>query len=407
MNINRDNADIRRLSQQGLSLIELMIAMLIGLLLILGVLQVFSASRVSYQLSEGMSRTQENSRFAIDMLQRDIRMAGHFGCISDQALNPWGKPSTFASSFENNAGVPPTESALRFDLSIQGFDAQGSAPGDSLTLLATPTAGGGVYTPALPADVQTAIGARLIPGSDVLALRYLLPEGVPVTEVSGSTNQPGLKFETAKWDILRNGMTSPGLFGISDCTQAQVFQANTAAAGLVKMGAAANNRVATFKTALSGSQMMLYRAESVVYFIGRNDAGRPSLYRARFNAPPGGALTHELMEVVEGIENMQLLYGVDRRGLASGRYSGVIDHQSTAQQIAAGGANGNPAGWRNVGLVQVGLLASSPEHSASRRPDNNLSMLGVSYTLPTDARYRAVYETTVALRNRLFGETER
>ncbi|PJK12854.1 pilus assembly protein PilW [Lysobacteraceae bacterium NML07-0707] len=407
MNINRRYVDIRWSLQQGLSLIELMIAMLIGLLLILGIMQVFSASRVSYQLSEGMSRTQENSRFAIDMLQRDIRMAGHFGCISDQALNPWDRASTFASSFETNAGVLPTESALRFDLSIQGFDAQGSAPGDSLTLLATPAAGGGIYTPALPADVQTAIGARLIPGSDVLALRYLLPEGVPVTGMSGSTNQPGLQFDSAKWEILRNGMSNPGLFGVSDCRHAQVFQASAASAGAVNMGAATNNRMATFKTALSTDQLMLYRAESVVYFIGRNDAGRPSLYRARFNAPPGGALTHELMEVVEGIENMQLLYGVDRRGLASGRYSGVIDHQSTAQQVAAGGANGNPAGWRNVGLVQVGLLASSPDRSASMRPDNNISMLGVSYTLPADARYRAVYETTIALRNRLFGETER
>lgn len=406
--MNKYCAYRRRGLQWGLSLVELMIAMVIGLLLILGVMQVFSASRVSYQLSEGISRTQENSRFAIDMLQRDIRMAGHFGCISDQALNPWGKESTFASSFETSAGILPTESALRFDLSIQGFDAQGSAPGDSLTLSASPTAGGGTYVPALPADIQAAIGSRLIAGSDVLALRYFLPEGVPVIAVTGSTSQPGLQFEVTKWETLRNGMTNPGLFGVSDCNRAQVFQANAANAGLVSMGTTANNRIPNFRTALSGSQMMLYRAESVVYFIGRNDAGRPSLYRVRFNAPPGGALTHELMEVVEGIENMQLLYGVDRRGLASGgRYSGVIDYQATAQQVDGGVANSNPAGWRNVGLVQVGLLAASPEQSASRRPNNNLSMLGVEYTLPTDARYRAVYETTIAMRNRLFGETER
>lgn len=405
--MNKYYAYTRRISQQGLSLVELMIAMLIGLLLILGVMQVFSASRVSYQLSEGMARTQENSRFAIEMLQRDIRMAGHFGCISDQALNPWGGRSALGSSFENNAGAVPTESALRFDLSIQGFDAQGSAPGDSQTLSATPAAGGGVYVPNLPADILAAIGGRLIAGSDVLALRYLMPEGVPVTGTIGSDNQPGLQFDASKWETLRNGVATPGLFGVSDCSRAQVFQANAAGAGQVSMGAASNNRMPTFKTSLSTNQLMLYRAESVVYFIGRNDAGRPSLYRVRFNAPPGGALTHELMEVVEGIENMQLLYGVDRRGIVNGRYSGVIDRQATAQQITAGAANYNPAGWRNVGLVQIGLLASSPDRSASRRPENNLSMLGVDYALPADARYRAVYETTIALRNRLFGETER
>ena len=72
-------------SIRGLSLIELMIALLIGSILMIGVVQVFAASRTAYQLSEGMSRVQENGRFALDYLQRDIRMAGHFGCVNDQA----------------------------------------------------------------------------------------------------------------------------------------------------------------------------------------------------------------------------------------------------------------------------------------------------------------------------------
>jgi type IV pilus assembly protein PilW len=69
----------------GLSLIEIMIALAIGSLLILGLVQVFAASRTAYQLSEGMARTQENARFAMDYLQRDIRMAGHYGCVNDQS----------------------------------------------------------------------------------------------------------------------------------------------------------------------------------------------------------------------------------------------------------------------------------------------------------------------------------
>lgn len=69
----------------GLSLIEMMIALVIGLVLLLGVIQVFSASRTAFQLSEGASRAQENARFALDFLARDIRMAGHFGCVNDQA----------------------------------------------------------------------------------------------------------------------------------------------------------------------------------------------------------------------------------------------------------------------------------------------------------------------------------
>ncbi|MBD4909085.1 prepilin-type N-terminal cleavage/methylation domain-containing protein, partial [Xanthomonas citri pv. citri] len=53
-----------RSRMSGLSLIELMIALVIGLVLLLGVIQIFSASRTAAQLSEGASRAQENGRFA-------------------------------------------------------------------------------------------------------------------------------------------------------------------------------------------------------------------------------------------------------------------------------------------------------------------------------------------------------
>ncbi len=69
----------------GISLIETMIAMVIGLVLMLGVAQVFLASRAASRLAEGNGRAQENGRFALEFLQRDIRMAGHFGCVNDQA----------------------------------------------------------------------------------------------------------------------------------------------------------------------------------------------------------------------------------------------------------------------------------------------------------------------------------
>src|SRR5690606_40650231 len=76
---------IRRRHAKGLTLVEMMVAMLIASFLIFGLLQVFTASKASYQTAEGLARVQENARFALDFLQRDIRMAGHFGCVNDQA----------------------------------------------------------------------------------------------------------------------------------------------------------------------------------------------------------------------------------------------------------------------------------------------------------------------------------
>ncbi|WP_027707094.1 PilW family protein [Zooshikella ganghwensis] len=63
--------------QKGLSLIELMIALVLGLLLVAGVIQIFLGTSQTYRLTGDIARVQENARFALDILARDIRMAGY------------------------------------------------------------------------------------------------------------------------------------------------------------------------------------------------------------------------------------------------------------------------------------------------------------------------------------------
>ena len=68
--------------QQGLSLVELMIAITLGLVLSAAVIQVFMASRSSYRVQESLSLIQESARFAMDYIGREVRMAGYMGCNS-------------------------------------------------------------------------------------------------------------------------------------------------------------------------------------------------------------------------------------------------------------------------------------------------------------------------------------
>ena len=63
--------------QKGLSLVELLISMLLGLILTAGALQMMLASQEIYQATDTLSRIQENGRFALNFLAKDIRMAGH------------------------------------------------------------------------------------------------------------------------------------------------------------------------------------------------------------------------------------------------------------------------------------------------------------------------------------------
>lgn len=391
-------AKIRR-RVAGVSLIELMIAMVIGLIIMLGVVQVFSASRTAYQLSEGLARVQENSRFAMDTLQRELRMAGHFGCVNDQA-HQLSTPSRQYTTL--TAAAHP---ALDFARSIQGYEAGGTGPGGTFTLQRTPAVGGTDYSPVLPAEIAAATRNR-IAGSDIVTLRYLMPDGVPITAVEGTLDKPVFRFDATRMDVLRSGVPAPGLFGVADCLSATTFQARSVdgAAGRITFDEAPNNGT-SFTSLYTSGQAMLHRAESIVFYVGRDaDTGLTSLYRVRFAAGPNGALAAGAPEaMVEGVENMQLLYGQDRRFNATAP-SGFIDRQGTATDIETS-LTDPAAAWRRVGAVQLGLVMSSPDPAAARQADGQaaLTSLGVTFTAPDDRRMRAVYQSTIAIRNRLFG----
>lgn len=370
----------------GVTLVELMISLAIGAVLLLGLTQVFGASRAAYQLSEGMARTQENARFAMDYLQRDIRMAGHYGCVNDQSHLQ--TPGSMQPHFGGTPAFP-----LDFNVSIQGYEAPGTAPGNSLTLGAAWTAITG-----LPAAIS-GLNPAPRPGSDIIVLRYFSNEGAPVTNIVKAGSVESVTVATGRWAALTtDGVATPTLFGIADCSHADVFAgAGTGTVAVSGAAAPATDLLGRYTPQPSG-QTMLYRAESLVYYVGNGASGEPALFRARFNGVNYG--TPE--ELVEGIENLQLLYGQDRvTDLSVSPPSGYIDAQNPA--VATWNAND----WRRVGLVQVGMLARSPGNATSRQAldANARRVLGVKFApaAVSDGRYRASYEATVALRNRLYG----
>ena len=77
--------------QIGLSLIEVMIALLLGAFLVGGVLQIFIGSKQTYRMQENLSRLQENGRLALDLIGRDIRMTGYWGCLARPSGDIFGE----------------------------------------------------------------------------------------------------------------------------------------------------------------------------------------------------------------------------------------------------------------------------------------------------------------------------
>src|ERR1700722_3633937 len=78
--IARKNIEASSVSvERGFSLIEMMIAILIGIILSIGLIQVMVAGKTAAQATQGANFMQENARFAISQLSYSLQMADHWG----------------------------------------------------------------------------------------------------------------------------------------------------------------------------------------------------------------------------------------------------------------------------------------------------------------------------------------
>ena len=74
-------------AERGMTIVELMIAMVIGLIVLGAVSSVFISTRQTFRTTDSLSRIQESARYALEMMARDIRMAGYIGCGNLRAVD--------------------------------------------------------------------------------------------------------------------------------------------------------------------------------------------------------------------------------------------------------------------------------------------------------------------------------
>ena len=67
--------------QRGFGLIELLIALALGLIIVLGVVQIFIAAKNTYVSQNSAAAKQEDARFVLSKMIQEIRMVGMFGCL--------------------------------------------------------------------------------------------------------------------------------------------------------------------------------------------------------------------------------------------------------------------------------------------------------------------------------------
>lgn len=252
--------------QSGLSLVELMVAMVLGLLLIGGVLQIFLSSKNTYTTNLALSKVQESGRFAMDFLTFDIRNASYRGeCV--------GSLNNLPSPLNNDE---------RYIL-ISGIKGWDNSEADS----------------ALPSWFPA---SKRLSGTDMVLLKHAANSAgvtlafAPTNDTITTTTATKLAFGT--------------LLVIAEPVGCDIFQNQKTATSL---SISSSNE---FRYAYSQKADLL-KYQSSIYYIDNGSNNTPSLWRVRYDNP-SDIVTEE---IVEGIQNMQIKYAQgDSKGNITGDY---------------------------------------------------------------------------------------
>ena len=269
----------RPLLQQGLSLIEVVIAMAIGWVVILGVLSLFNANTETYNALQAQTRLQEGANFGLNVIARDLQRAGYRGCYSRGDV--YATVASIPAAFD-----------IRSGLSVYDGDAEGNWTSSS-TVLASEVSNAAI-------DGTDIITLRFVENDEAYLSTALVTgqENVQVSVVSGATSN----------------FNVDDLAFISDCEKATLFQVTSVAINgtAMTLGHAVSeengNRVGGLaETGIFGTDAAVASLVSKTYFIKQGASGIAGKGGYSLQQFDGAAST----ELVEGVEDLQILLGID------------------------------------------------------------------------------------------------
>ena len=334
----------------GFTLVEVLIAMVIGLFLMGGVIELFLSTKTSIRLQQQMGYLQENGRMAMELLSKQIRNADYWGC----------------SNNSNVGSVINTASPAYDPIKHGGPDASNGIGGTNNTGL----------------NGSDTITLRGFSSSDSIGIDKDQPQAASIGADSVGDLQQG--------DVVM----------ISNCKGADIFQitndpqtsgqiiihsiGNTVAPGNAATyttdGTAATSKKVCndcLHQSYAGGDATIGKVNTTTLSINTGASGEPALFMT------DSILCITSCELVEGIENMQILYGEDTDGDLS------VNQYVTANNVTD---------MNNVISVQVSLLARTEKTVATSAQTYTYN--GATVT-STDNRLRKVYTSTITIRNRM------
>lgn len=319
--------------QKGFGLVELMVAMAIGLILMSIIFQIFVSNKESYQIITSITSRDEGARYAIDLINSEMKTLGYRGCVREEGDT--------TNNFNSNIY------SYKYNEVIRGFEGTGRG-----------------FSPDLPFDSDS-----ISKNSDVLVIRPTNPRGYNVI------NNMDLSTHSATLSGT-SGLNVGDPVVISDCAIASIFKINSITGNTIGY----ESSTAIPKEFNRGSQV--HKLYTVAYFIqaSADDNNTLSLYRKLNNDSP--------QELIRGIENLQVLFGVDENNDFS------VDEYKKSNNIND---------WNQVLSVKIAILAVANSENITGLEKDNRKFDVLDETLGpfNDKKIRKIYEKIITIRNRL------
>lgn len=334
------NLAASRRAARGFTLVELMVGIALGLLVLAAVSLVFLNVSNSRREIERTGRQIENGRFAMQLIGDDLVNAGYFGEFDPRDVGP-------PAAKPDPCSIDVADMKSMVMMHVQGFD---------------------------PAVVKPSCVSDVRPGTAVIAVRRT------ATCVAGGTNCDPV---TVGQVYLQSSLCNADL-------------ANPPVAGHYIVAANPAAGVPTFtltqhdcKTSAPLRAYVMH-----IYFVANNNNvgdGVPTLKRAELGADG----RFDIVPLVEGIENIQLEYGLDTNGDSvpdatsadPGTYNGCADDACYV------------ANWLNVLTVNVHLLSRATEPTPGYADAKTYPLGGVAVGPFGDGFKRHAYSQTIRFNN--------
>lgn len=280
MNLSRSRKLSLRARQRGLSLIELMIALLLGMLVVGAAIGIFLTNKKTYTATESLGRVQENVRTAFELMAHDVREAAGNPCVNNLPI----------VNVVNSSSSNWWSNLQNWGDATRGYNTSEEFP---------------------DAPFGTAAGSR-VDGTAALQL------------LAGDDNVTTIKSHNAGSAQFVVNTTSPGyaagdLILACNSSQASLFQAGSVSGDTI--GYAAGGSPGNCTTGLglpftcgagtsyeyASPTSVMVRVHPVRWYIGNNARGGKSLYQTRLQYS-GGVMGTVNEEVAEGVTGLQVSY---------------------------------------------------------------------------------------------------